>query len=59
MAEDVVNVDAGYLEKFMTDIFAGLGNRIGRCFDKKSRPISEKKAIIAAAIIRLKIHYEE
>lgn len=24
MSEDVVNVDAGYLEKFMTDVFAGL-----------------------------------
>jgi hypothetical protein len=35
------------------NIFAGLGNRLGRCADKKSRPLSEKIIILAAGLVGL------
>ncbi len=33
------------------NIFAGLGNRIGRCADKNSRPLSEKMIVATAGLI--------
>lgn len=35
------------------NIFAGLGNRVGRCTDKKSRPISEKVIVATCGLLGL------